>query len=251
MSPSIWTQCAARCSRLAGSFRRVVESQLINSTRKLLDSDAEQAVLEELLDTRAKLPVPLGFENLHYLLYTPFRHPPLRNGSRFGTRQERGILYGSHALPTAFAEVAYYRLLFLEGSAANLGTVQVELTAFRFAIAAPRGVDLTMPPFSGFEAEISSKVDYRAAQQLGREMREDGATFCLYVSARAALRGVNVAVFENVFSPTRPSAEERWSCATSRARVEFKASTLLGEATSVSFERAQFEVDGKLPAPAF
>jgi len=33
--------------------------------------------------------------------------------------------------------------------------------------------------------------------------------------------------------------------------VEFKASTLLGEATSVSFERAQFEVDGKLPAPAF
>jgi|SRR5471030_2230143 hypothetical protein len=251
MSPSIWTQCAARCSRLAGSFRRVVESQFINSTRKLLDSDAEQAVLEELLDTRAKLPVPLGFENLHYLLYTPFRHPPLRNGSRFGTRQERGILYGSHDLPTAFAEVAYYRLLFLEGSAANLGTVQVELTAFRFAIAAPRGVDLTMPPFSGFEAEISSKVDYRAAQQLGREMREDGATFCLYVSARAALRGVNVAVFENVFSPTRPSAEERWSCATSRARVEFKASTLLGEATSVSFERAQFEVDGKLPAPAF
>jgi hypothetical protein len=208
-------------------------------------------VLEELLDTRAKLPVPLGFENLHYLLYTPFRHPPLRNGSRFGTRQERGILYGSRELPTAFAEIAYYRLLFLEGSAASLGTVQVELTAFRFGIAAPRGVDLVRPPFAQFEEELSSKVDYRAAQQLGHEMREAGAQCCLYVSARALSRGVNVAVFENVFSPPRPSVEERWSCATSRARVEFKAKTLLGEASVVSFERAQFEVGGNLPAPAF
>jgi hypothetical protein len=251
MSQSIWTRCAARCSRLEGSFRRVVESQFVNSTRKLLDSDAEQAVLEELLDTRAKLPVPLGFENLHYLLYTPFRHPPLRNGSRFGTRQERGILYGSQDLPVAFAEVAYYRLLFLEGSAADLGTVQVELTAFRFGIAARRGVDLTKPPFARFEAALSSKVDYAATQQLGREMREGGAECCLYVSARAASRGINVAVFENVFSPTRPSGEERWSCATSRARVEYKTATLLGEPVSLSFERTQFEVDGKLPAPAF
>ena len=251
MSPSIWTQCAARFSRIAGSFRRVVESQFVNSTRKLLDSDAEQAVLEELLDTRAKLPVPLGFENLHYLLYTPFRHPPLRNGSRFGTRAERGILYGSQDLPTAFAEVAYYRLLFLEGTAAELGTVQVDLTAFRFGIAASRGVDLTRPPFAKFEAELSSKVDYRAAQQLGREMRAEGAQCCLYASARTVSRGVNVAVFENVFSPARPSGEERWSCATSRSRVEFKTSTLLGEAAKVAFGRAQFEVEGKLPAPAF
>jgi hypothetical protein len=251
MSPSIWTRCAAPFSRLAGSFRRVVESQFVNSTRKLLDSDAEQAVLEELLDTRAKLPVPMGFENLHYLLYTPFRHPPLRNGSRFGTRGERGILYGAQDLPTAFAEVAYYRLLFLEGTAAQLGTVQVDLTAFRFGIAAARAADLTRPPFSKFEAEISSKVDYRAAQQLGREMREAGAQCCLFVSARAVPRGINLAVFDNVFSPARPSGEERWSCATSRARVELKTSTLLGESTTISFERAQFEVDGKLPAPAF
>lgn len=251
MSPSIWTRCAAPFSRIAGSFRRVVESQFVNSTRKLLDSDAEQAVLEDLLDTRAKLPVPLGFENLHYLLYTPFRHPPLRNGSRFGTRAERGILYGSHDLPTCFAEVAYYRLLFLEGTTANLGTVQVDLTAFRFGVAAVRGVDLTRPPFAQFEAELSSKVNYQEAQQLGREMREEGAQCCLFISARAVQRGVNVAVFDNVFSPTRPSGEERWACTTSRARVEFKASTLLGEAASFSFERAQFEVEGRLPAPAF
>jgi hypothetical protein len=229
----------------------VVESQFVNSTRKLLDSDGEQAVLEGLLDAHAKLPVPQGFEELHYLLYTPFRHPPLRNGSRFGTRAERGILYGSRELPTAFAEVAYYRLLFLEGSAADLGVLQVDLTAFRFGIAARRGVDLTALPFSRFEAQISSKVSYGAAQRLGREMREAGVECCLYVSARAVGREVNVAVFENVFSPKKPAGEERWSCAASRDRVEFKTATLLGRSESHSFPRGQFEVKGGLPAPAF
>jgi hypothetical protein len=249
MSPSIWTRCAARSKPLAGTFRRVVESQFINSTRKLVDDDAEQALLEELIDT-AKLPVPLGFENLHYLLYTPFRHPPLRNGSRFGTRSERGILYGSRELPTAFAEVAYYRLLFLEGTAADLGTVQVELTAFKFGIEARHGIDLTRPPFAKYTEEISSPTRYEAAQELGREMREAGVECCLYVSARA-VQGVNVAVFANVFSPRKPSGEERWSCAVSKARVEFRSASLLGATEIVAFDRDQFLIAGKLPAPAF
>ncbi|HEY2029020.1 MAG TPA: RES family NAD+ phosphorylase [Myxococcales bacterium] len=252
MSQSIWTQCAGPSSarRIAGSFRRVVESQAVNSTRKLVDTDKEQAVLEDLLDTRAKLPVPMGFEDLHYLLYTPFRHPPLRNGSRFGTRLERGILYGSRELPTAFAEVAYYRLLFLEGTAADLGVLQVQLTAFRFGIAAKRGVDLTAEPFSRFLAQISSKVSYRDSQELGRQMREDGIECCSFVSARA-LHGVNLAVFENVFSPKKPSGEERWSCVATRAQVEFRSDALLAEVRSFSFLREQFEVEGRLPSPAF
>src|SRR5919197_6285972 len=138
MSPSIWTRCAgpSEARRLGGRFRRVVEAQFRNSTRKLVDSDEEQRVLEELLDRRAKLPVPAGFEDLHYLLYTPFRHPPLRNGSRFGTRMERGILYGARELPTAFAEVAYYRLAFLDGPAVDLGELRLELTAFWFGVSA-------------------------------------------------------------------------------------------------------------------
>jgi hypothetical protein len=250
MSPSIWTRSAGRSKPVAGFFRRVVESQFVNSTRKLVDDDTEQAILEDLLDTRAKLPVPLGFEDLHYLLYTPFRHPPLRNGSRFGTRAERGILYGSRELPTAFAEVAYYRLLFLEGTSADLGVVQVELTAFRFGIEAAKGIDLTRPPFSKFESEISSPTDYADAQELGREMREAGVECCLYVSARAT-QGVNLAVFANVFQPRRPSGEERWLCAVSRPRVEFRSGSLIDAAEVIAFTREQFEIGGKLPAPAF
>src|SRR5438477_4746781 len=158
MSPTIWTRCAGNSKKrpVSGTFRRVVEAQFRNSTRKLVDSDTEQAVLEELLDAHAKPPVPPEFAGLHYLLSTPCRHPPLRNGSRFGTRRERGILYGAPELPTAFAEVAYYRLLFLEGTAAKIAPLTVELTAFSFRISAARGVDLSDAPFREFEARISS-----------------------------------------------------------------------------------------------
>ncbi len=252
MSQSIWTRCAGRSEirRLAGRFRRVVEAQFRNSTRKLVDSDDEQRVLEELLDARAKLPVPAGFEGLHYLLYTPFRHPPLRNGSRFGTRRERGILYAGRDLATVFAEVAYYRLVFLEGTSAALGAIHVDLTAFSFGLAARRGVDLSAPPFRDFEAAISSKVSYEAPQRLGAEMRADGVQACLYVSARARIRGVNLAVFENVFKPAHPLEEERWGCTAARERVEFRAARMLGAEESHAFEREQFLVAGRLPAPA-
>lgn len=116
MSQSIWTRCAERFEpqRLAGPAWRAVESQHVTSTRKLVDSDDEQQVLEALIDT-AKPPWPLGrrFVGLHYLLATPFRHPPLRYGSRFGMRRERGIFYCAEAQSTVFAEKAYYVLLFL------------------------------------------------------------------------------------------------------------------------------------------
>lgn len=252
MSPTIWTRCAGPSSprTLSGTFRRVVEAQFRNSTRKLVDSDTEQAALEELLDARAKLPVPEGFEKLHFLLYTPFRHPPLRNGSRFGTRYERGILYGARELPTAFAEVAYYRLLFLEGTEARLEMVALELTAFSFGIAASRAVDLTRAPFARYEAEISSRTSYGASQRLGAQMRESGVQCCLYVSARAVGRAFCLAVFDNVFRPRRPTAEERWACLATRAGVEFTSGGLLREPVRHVYHRSQFLVRGHLPSPA-
>ncbi len=121
MSSSIWTRCGDVSSRRLFAARafRAVEAQHRISTRKLTDSDAEQVLLEELLED-SKPAVTGELEGLHYLLFTPFRYPPLRHGSRFGVKTERGIWYGSQTLPTCFAEVAYYRLVFLEGTAADL-----------------------------------------------------------------------------------------------------------------------------------
>ena len=229
----------------------MVEGQHVVSTRKLVDSDAEQQRLEELLEV-SKPPVPAGpeFRGLHYLLSTPFRYPPLRHGSRFGSRRERGIWYGADERSTALAETAYYRLVFREGTAGALGPVAVDLSAFTVKVAADRGVDLTEAPFSEFEQVISSPTRYDESQQLGLEMRQAGVEMFRYRSARDPDGGSNLGIFTpEVFSERQPSEPEIWYCVTSENRVELSRRTVF-EKESLRFSRESFEVDGRLPAPA-
>jgi hypothetical protein len=203
-----------------------------------------------MLETvKPPLPADPAFARLHFLLYTAFRHPPLRHGSRFGARTERGIWYGSLTLPAVFAEVAYYRLLFLEGSAADLGTVTVELSSFRAAVETRKGVDLTKAPFARYESRISSRTSYTTSQRLGRDMRGAGVEAFVYRSARDLEGGRNVGLFVPVFSRRTPSALSNWLCVATRERVEVKKKDLLRK-QHYAFDRKQFEVDGVLPSPA-
>jgi hypothetical protein len=250
MSSDIWTACAggSELRPLAVDACRVVEAQHQVATRKLVGSDAEQALLEEMIDA-AKPPDPTG-GRLHYLLSTPFRYPPLARGSRFGTPLERGVWYGSETLPTAFAEVAYYRLVFLEGTAADLGTVTTELTSFRIGMRTELGVDLTLPPFVAHQAALASSTSYAAAQALGSGMRAAGVQAFRYRSTRDAAGGINVAAFDPaVFGKRRPRSLETWRCTATRERVELVRRDYF-ERAAFAFGRAQFEVDGELPAPA-
>jgi hypothetical protein len=250
MSSSIWTGCAGvselRPLRLAPW--RAVEAQHQVSTRRLVDTDAEQRVLEDLIDG-AKPPDPTG-GRLHYLLFTPFRYPPLRHGSRFGQRTERGIWYGAESLRTVFAEVAYYRLLFLEGTAADLGTVVTELTAFRARVGTERGIDLTAPPFSAHASVLTSPVSYDETQRLGTAMREAGVEAFRYRSARDPEGGPAIGVLAPVaFGRRQPHGFENWHCTANRARVEMASRRYFGGDVHV-FRREAFLVDGRLPAPA-
>ncbi len=251
MSPSIWTQCAERFepSRLGGSAWRAVESQHVTSTRKLVDSDDEQQVLEALIDT-AKPPWPSGrrFVGLHYLLATPFRHPPLRYGSRFGTRRERGIFYCAETQAAVFAEKAYYVLLFLEGTAADIEPLTRPLTVFQVRISTAKGADLTRPPFDEFVDRISSPVSYRDSQRLGAAMREARITAFRFTSARDPERGANLGLFEPVFSQKKPLRPEQWICTATRARVELVPGPAVMKSRT-RFSRSGFEVDGVLPTP--
>ena len=247
MSSSIWTRCEgrSRLRRLRGEAWRVVEDQYLFSTRKLVDSDAEQRVLEDLLEASKPGAAARG---LHYLLVTPFRYPPLSHGSRLRTRADAGVWYGSREQRTAFAEAAYYRLLFLEGSAAEIDSLELDLSAFRAAYETGRGADLTRPPFAAHRAAISSPVSYAESQPLGREMREAGVEACLFDSAREP-GGVNVAVFTpRAFASRKPTPPESWRCVATRRYVEVVKKDVFRRLTH-RFERAQFEVDGALPAP--
>lgn len=265
MSSTIWTQCAGASrsgeANLAPASRgrrapfrplrltpwRVVEAQHQVSTRKLVDSLDEQALLEQLIET-AKPPSRTG-ARLHVLLSTPFRYPPLQHGSRFGARQEPGIWYGAEDQRALFAELAYYRLVFMEASGAGFETLTTWHTAFRVRVHAARGIDLTRPPFDAYRDVIASPTEYRESQALGAAMRADGVEAFRYPSARAA-GGINVGVFmASVFGAAKPRQFETWHCTATRERIEVVRRDFF-EAIAFTFHRSAFLVDGSLPAPA-
>jgi hypothetical protein len=249
MSSSIWTRCAggSEIRRLDATPWRVVEAQHQLSTRKLVDSAEEQMLLEDLLE-RVK-PPPRAPARLHYLLATPFRYPPLRHGSRFGTRFEQGIWYGSESRRTAFAEVAYYRVVFLEGTAADLGMLTTQHTAFSARVRTLRGVDLSAGPFARHRAAIASPTHYGATQALGAEMRSAGVEVARYPSARDKEGGLNVAIFSPRAFTAKPKDLQTWHCVATRTRIEVAKRDYFGT-ERYAFDRAEFLVNGALPWPA-
>lgn len=255
MSSSIWTRCGGSSNRrgLEAKPWRIVEAQHGSSTWKLVDSQAEHDVLEELIEgSKPRLLPGPEFEGLHWLLFTPFRYPPRAHGSRFGRRHERAIWYGSHELRTALAEDAYYRLYFFSGTAATLAPHRVARSAFQAHVRSDAHVDLTAQPFAADAAQLRSPVDYSATQQLGSEMREDGIEAFQFLSARDPSGGTNVGLFSpKAFARKRPlGASQTWSCTvTTSGDVAFDHDAI-GGVDRVFFRRSDFLVNGTLPSPA-
>ena len=248
MSAPIWTACGGRsnCAAYQGSPWRVVEAQHAISTLKLVDSDEEQGLLEELLE-QVKPPMPAGVGKLHYLLATPFRYPPLRHGSRFATRFEPSLWYGAEELRTAFAEVAYYRLLFLEQTEADIAPIEVELSAFQAKVRSTCCVDLTTGPFREYQLALRSPSSYSATQPLGAAMRADGVEMFVFASARDDQAGRNVALFTpTVFTRNNPTVPQTWRCIATKDRVEIVRRDYFTRARH-TFARTTFLVNGRLP----
>ena len=200
---------------------RVVESQTTLTSRNLVDTAAEHDLLEIMLEASK----PSVKTSKHYLLFTPFRYPPLKHGSRFGSRHERSLWYGSLELETALAEVAYYRLQFLQDTKANLGFVHVALTSFKVNLRTQKGINLCAPPFNVDEEALASKNDYTKSQALGSSMREAGIEAFLFRSARSLTTGQNIAVFTpNVFHTKQHQYIFNigsWHCVANKKGVDF------------------------------
>jgi hypothetical protein len=230
---------------------RIVEAQHLTSTRKLVDSDSEQKALEEEIESvKPQVPLEPEFQGLHYLLSTPFRYPPLKHGSRFGSRAERALWYGSDSIGTAQAEIAYYRLLFLNGSEAEFSNSEILLTAYNVRVNTKSGINLAIAPFERFSSQISSKTNYEFSQRLGAQMRADGVDAVKYFSARDPKTGLNVALFTpKAFGGNEPQTSQTWKCFASKIRVEFVRNDLLTNQT-LSFDSSHFHVKSALPSPA-
>lgn len=245
--PDIWTECrgAALPGPLRGTLLRLVESQEQVATNRLVDSLEEQAALESMLEA-AKPPVPAAGPR-HYLLRTPFRYPPLRHGSRFGTRFEPSLFYGSLSLPTLLAEAAFYRFYFWYGMETSPSKPLVTRhTVFEAGYRTIEGLRLQREPFDRYRELLTHPSDYAVTQRLGTAMRAAGVESFEYRSARNS--GFNVALFTpRALSGDRPRAQEQWTCEADGASVRFLADAG-SEIHTLPVER--FLVDGKLPRPA-
>jgi hypothetical protein len=222
----LWAACRETLAigALRGSLRRVVESQEQVATRGLVDDLAEQDLLETLLE-RSKPPQPTATRGLHYLLAAPFRYPPLRHGSRFGSRFEPSLLYGSHETRTALAETAHYRGLFWRHmQTPPSAPLLTQHTLFGAEYATPSGVALQDPPCDSHRPALTHPGDYGPTQALGAALRREGVEALEFVSARDPGQGINVALFlPTALAGTRPSFQEAWLCETGATGVVFSA----------------------------
>jgi hypothetical protein len=248
----IWQHCQgpAQIKPLRGRLVRLVESQAQVATLQLVDTLAEQALLEELLET-SKPPLPQRAEPLHYLLKTPFRYPPLRWGSRFGGVHEPSLFYGALRLDTAMAEAAYYRFLLWDGMrvAPPSGRILSEHCTFEARYQVERGVQLQHPPFTQYQAELCHTSRYQPCQAMGTAMREAGVEAFEYRSARCPLQGNNVALFvPAALAEKRPRNLMSWLCETTGEYVAFKDAQ--APDTPRVFHVQAYQCDGRLPRPA-
>ncbi|WP_131778303.1 RES family NAD+ phosphorylase [Legionella bozemanae] len=239
---SIWIECEGLkfFKYLELEPWRIVEDQYSSSSRDLVESSEEHDLLEKLLDDSK----PQAANNKHYLIFTPFRYPPLEYGSRFGNIYEPSLWYGSLTQKTAFAEVAFYRLKFFDDTVANLGYIEIRMTAFKAYIQTKNGIDLTKSPFQKYQDKISSKTNYEQSQLLGTEMREAKVEAFIFASARDKNAGENVAAFTpDVFKIKNKeyiTNMQNWRCIANKNVIEFSRDDIL-QRKKLEFSKAEFE----------
>jgi hypothetical protein len=207
------TALASEARAATGNIWRVVEHQFTTSTKKIVDSQDEQDILEAILE-ESKPPYPPGIDRLDYLLKTPFRYqPPNPVGSRFRrARVDPGVFYGSETIRTALAEMSYYRVRFF---AASSGTpfprTGEQLTAFNVGYQTRAAIDLTLPPLNRDRTLWAAPQDYVATQSLAVAARRAAIDVIRYESVRDVEHGINVALLSpQVFTSDQPTDLQTW-----------------------------------------
>lgn len=252
MSQSIWTQCEGKSKLhfLTGDAYRVIEDQTTRFSLTYTDSHEDADILEEVVnDFKPELREGKEFEGLHLFLRTPFRYPPLKHGSRFGSYRERSIFYGSADYKTAMAEVAFYSFMINEATAGFIEPFTVSKVVFSVPVRTAKGIDLSRGAFAQFELKIRSPLDYGPTQELGREMRNEGVEAFRYPSARCT--GLNLGVFTpRAFKSKQVKSTDQklWTMIAKHEQIVFTRMAQ-DDIETIQFRRKDFLVGGRLPSP--
>ena len=248
----IWDACngSDHILPITGELFRLVESQEQVATMGYVDTLEEQALLEELLEASKPSFASDEQDDIHYLLRTPFRYPPLEYGSRYGAKHEPSLFYGGVSVASTLIESAYYRFVFLLSmdTAPFKRRLMTEHTLFKVRYASEKGILLHKKPFANYQTQLCDQKSYVVTQQLGADMRNAGVEAFQYQSARSLEALACVALFvPNVFIEDRPSMMEPWLCDMSPSEVTFKA---ISSRETYTFPLQMFECDGVFPMPA-
>ena len=212
--PAEWLAGAAP---LATTVWRGVEAQHIVATLSLVDTLAEQSLLEQLLET-SKPPLPAGSAGLHYLLNTPFRYRS-PYASRFRRAAAPGVWYGAETLRAAATEVAYWRWRFVTASVGLRAETVYTQHSFFTANVQGLAIDLSTPPWSRQRELWTHDSDYTQPQALADAARAAGLAWLRYESVREAAAH-NAAVFKpSALSVDLPVAPQTWHCKASASNV--------------------------------
>ena len=247
MSSPIWTPDALR-SELRPYERRVrraVEGQHLVSTRKIVDTNAEQRVLEELVEA-SKPAIPEECRGLDYLLSTPFRYRPGYPGSRFRRAGlTAGVFYAAEEPSTAVAEMAFYRLLFFAESPRTPWPANPsDYTGFSAAVRTGRALDLTCPPLDADRAAWRDPIEYAVCQVLADAAREAGGEIIRYESVRDPDGRASAAVLTcAAFAESYPLDYRTW-----RIGVGAGGAYALSDfpRVAIEFDRAAFAADPRI-----
>lgn len=190
----------------------MVEHQYTFSTRRVVDTQFEQELLEDILE-ESKPPYAPGTEHLDYLLKTPFRYPPSPYSSRFRRAHEGvGVFYCAEAIRTALAEFSHWRRHFFMASPGTpLPRHEESLTIFNVAYQAQLQLDLTSPPLLVDRIRWTDPADYSFTQALADAARAGGIDVIRYESVRDPERGPNLALLRpQVFAHPAPLSQQTW-----------------------------------------
>lgn len=232
MSSSTWTLRAVESEARPARAEpwRAVESQHRASTLPLVDSLAEQELLENLIE-QVKPPLPATARGLDYLLATPFRYPPSPSGSRFRTPVDVGVFYAADELRTACAEAGYWRWRFMMDSPALLEIPTMSQTLFQSSIQGSM-IDLRAKPFVKHRSRWTHPTDYSHCHAIAKLAREAQVQMIAYESVRDPEHGGCVAVLApDAFARRTPTKKESWLLTVTKNRVYWQS-----EARDTAFE---------------
>jgi hypothetical protein len=230
----------------ANSVCRMVETQEYAATTSLVDDLQEQAILEQILDA-FKPNYADNTQDLHYLISTPFRYPPLKYGSRFGAITEHSYFYASEAVQTCLSEAAFYRFFLIDGTETPFPKmIQSEHSLFFVQVISTKTLDLTKISDIEIQKQLTDPISYSMTQQVGQQARKYGVDLLRYFSARSQEQGVNVAIDNHtIIQSEKPEDKVEYIC-----QLDPKTGILRfsqPRTFPVTFTREQFLVDGHLP----